>query len=116
VTEFDLRVDAAGPHFGDEVLLDVLAGSGDVATLVGARDRYVWPEHQDLRRIPIASPCLAYPVSLILPSTNPHPELRGILAHFASLPRLPEDTWVPSWATRPEHGRGRGDSGEDPAV
>ncbi|MET2717251.1 LysR family transcriptional regulator [Streptomyces harbinensis] len=101
VTEFDLRVDAAGPHFGDEVLLDVLAESGDVATLVGARDRYVWPEHQDLRRIPIASPSLAYPVSLILPSTNPHPELHGVLAHFASLPRLPEDTWVPSWATRP---------------
>ncbi|WP_245667421.1 hypothetical protein [Actinomadura macra] len=26
-----------------EVLVDALAGSADVATLVGARDRYIWP-------------------------------------------------------------------------
>ncbi|MFI9461688.1 LysR family transcriptional regulator [Streptomyces xiamenensis] len=104
VTEFDLRIDAAGPHFGDEVLLDVLAESGDVATLIGARDRYQWPAHHDLRRIPIASPTIAYPLSLILPRANPHPELRGILAYFAGLPRLPEGTWVPSWATRPHDG------------
>ncbi|GAA0408774.1 LysR family transcriptional regulator [Microbispora corallina] len=96
--EFDLRVDAAGPHFGDEVLLDTLADSADVATLVGSRDRYVWPAGHDLRRIPIVDPVIAYPISLILPRTNPHPGLRAIVHHFGSLAPLPETTWLPSWA------------------
>ncbi|MEU8118001.1 LysR family transcriptional regulator [Spirillospora sp. NPDC049024] len=95
---FDLRIDAAGPHFGDEVLLDVLADSADVATLVGARDRYIWPASYDLRRIPIIEPALAYPLSLILPRTNPHPGLRGIIAHLRTLPSLPDPVWLPSWA------------------
>ncbi|GAA3013680.1 LysR family transcriptional regulator [Streptosporangium longisporum] len=100
-TAFDLRIDAAGPHFGDEVLLDVLAGSADVATLVGARDRYVWPAGHDLRRIPVVNPALAYPLSLILPGTNPHPGLRGVIAHLEGLPGLPGRVWLPSWATTP---------------
>ncbi|PNE38085.1 LysR family transcriptional regulator [Streptomyces noursei] len=107
-TDFDLRIDAAGPHFGDEVLLDTLAESADVATLVGARDRYIWPTNHDLRRIPIVNPTLAYPLSLILPRTNPHPELRGIINHLGTLPRLPDAVWRPSWATTPQ----RAESGE----
>ncbi|CAL9670264.1 LysR family transcriptional regulator [Streptomyces sp. NPDC091046] len=101
---FDLRVDAAGPNFGNEVLLDILADSDDVATLVGSRDRYVWPAGHDLRRIPVAGPTLAYPLSLILPRENPHPGLRAVVNHFANLPPLPEDTWLPSWATVPHRG------------
>ncbi|MEV7191032.1 LysR family transcriptional regulator [Streptomyces sp. NPDC093510] len=104
-TDFDLRVDAVGPHFGDDVLLDTLADSTDVATLIGARDRYTWPPSHDLRRIPVTNPTLAYPLSLILPATNPHPGLRGILTHLASLPGLPEPTWRPSWA--PPHRKER---------
>ena len=106
---FDLRVDAAGPNFGNEVLLDILADSDDVATLVGSRDRYVWPTGHDLRRIPIAGPTLAYPLSLILPRENPHPGLRAVVNHFASLAPLPEDTWLPSWAAAPH----RDDDGRD---
>ncbi|MDF4252403.1 LysR family transcriptional regulator [Streptomyces sp. WMMB303] len=98
--DFDLRIDAAGPHFGDEVLLDVLADSAEVATLVGARDRYLWPAGHDLRRIPVAEPALAYPISLLLPATEPHPGLRGILTHLEGLPGLPEAVWLPSWAAR----------------
>ncbi|NED81917.1 LysR family transcriptional regulator [Streptomyces sp. SID11233] len=98
-TAFDLRIDAAGPHFGNEVLLDTLAGSAQVATLVGARDRYTWPAEYDLRRIPVVSPALAYPLSLILPATNPHPGLRGVIAHLAKLPSLPAPVWRPDWAT-----------------
>ncbi|GAA4974845.1 LysR family transcriptional regulator [Streptomyces hyderabadensis] len=105
---FDLRVDAAGPNFGNEVLLDILADSDDVATLVGSRDRYVWPAGHDLRRIPVAGPTLAYPLSLILPRENPHPGLRAVVNHFANLPPLPEDTWLPSWATVPHRGGGAG--------
>ncbi|MFY1615657.1 LysR family transcriptional regulator [Micromonospora sp. WMMD736] len=97
-TAFDLRIDAAGPHFGDEVLLDVLAESTDVATLVGARDRYLWPTGHDLRRIPIARPTLAYPISLLLRRANPHPGLRAVLDHCAGLTPLPATTWHPSWA------------------
>jgi DNA-binding transcriptional LysR family regulator len=100
-TAFDLRIDATGPHFGDEVLLDTLARSSDVATLVGARDRYTWPETHDLRRIPIANPTLAYPLSLILPGTNPHPGLRAVIAHLATLPAPPEPVWRPSWSPTP---------------
>jgi DNA-binding transcriptional LysR family regulator len=100
-TDFDLGVDAAGPHFGDEALLDTLAGSADVATLVGARDRYLWPPDHDLRRIPIAHPTLAYPHSLIVPATNPHPGLRPIIDHLASLAPLPGPAWLPAWARQP---------------
>lgn len=100
-TEFDLRVDAAGPNFGNEVLLDTLADSADVATLVAARDRYIWPATYDLRRIPIVNPTLAYPLSLIFPRTDPHPALRAIIDHFGTLTPLPTTTWRPSWATTP---------------
>jgi DNA-binding transcriptional LysR family regulator len=96
-TVFDLRIDAAGPHFGDEVLLDTLADSADVATLVGARDRYIWPANHDLRRIPIVNPALAYPLSLIHRRTGPHPGLRGVIAHLESLPEIPGTAWRPSW-------------------
>ena len=80
---YDLRIDASGPNFGDEVLLDALAGDAGLATLVGARDRYLWPPAHDLRRIPIVDPVLAYPISLLLPRTGPHPALAGVIAHFA---------------------------------
>ncbi|GGS20079.1 LysR family transcriptional regulator [Streptomyces griseoviridis] len=108
---FGLRVDAAGPHFGDEALLDTLADSADVATLVGARDRYVWPAAHDLRRIPVVDPVLAYPISLLLPRTAPHPELRGLLDHFAGVDPLPDDVWLPSWPTVTPRRPGRGGAG-----
>ncbi|MEU0134388.1 LysR family transcriptional regulator [Streptomyces sp. NPDC006296] len=104
VTAFGLRVDAAGPHFGDEVLLETLAESPDVATLVGARDRYVWPAAHGLRRIPVVDPVLAYPLSLILPGTHPHPALGGLIAHLGSLPRPAGRVWRPSWAKVPGGG------------
>lgn len=105
-TAFDLRIDAAGPNFGNEVLLDILADSADVATLVGARDRYIWPVNHDLRRIPIVRPALAYPLSLLFPA-NPHPDLPAIIDHCASLPALPEPAWRPSWAPPPRPAGGR---------
>ncbi|MFD5451807.1 LysR family transcriptional regulator [Streptomyces sp. NPDC003470] len=96
---FGLRIDAAGPNFGNEVLLDTLADSADVATLVGARDRYLWPAQHDLRRIPIAGPALVYPLALMLPATNPHPGLRAVVDHLATLPPVTGPSWRPSWAT-----------------
>jgi DNA-binding transcriptional LysR family regulator len=99
-TAFDLRIDAAGPNFGNEVLLDALADSADLATLVGARDRYLWPPGHDLRRIPIVNPTLAYPLFIMVPRTGPHPGLRAIVDHFAGLTPLPGTVWLPSWAHR----------------
>ncbi|MBF6542220.1 LysR family transcriptional regulator [Nocardia brasiliensis] len=99
-THFDLRIDAAGPNFGNEVLLDILADSADVATLVGARDRYLWPAHYDLRRIPLTNPALAYPLSLIFAAASPHPGLRGVIDHVGSLPAVSADAWRPTWAVR----------------
>jgi len=97
-TAFDLRVDAAGPNFGTEVLLDALADSTELATLVGSRDRYVWPAAYDLRRIPVTNPTIAYPISLIFPATGPHPRLREVVEHFRGLAPVPGPLWLPSWA------------------
>lgn len=97
--EFGLHIDAAGPHFGDEVLLDILADSTDVATLVGSRDRYIWPTGHDLRRIPISKPTLVYPISLIHRSL-PHPGLAAVIQHFTALDAVAAPTWRPSWAKR----------------
>ncbi|MFB7209188.1 LysR family transcriptional regulator substrate-binding protein [Streptomyces sp. NPDC056255] len=41
---FGLNIDALGPNFGDEALMDALADSASLATLVGSGDRYVWPQ------------------------------------------------------------------------
>ncbi len=96
-TAFDLRVDSAGPNFGTEVLLDALADSADLATLVGSRDRSLWPAGHDLRRIPITGPAIVYPLSLIAPASGPHPGLPGVVAHFRSLPQVPAPAWRPPW-------------------
>jgi DNA-binding transcriptional LysR family regulator len=96
-----LTIDATGPHFGDEVLLDRLATDGSLATLIGARDRYLWPPAHDLRRIPVTAPAIAYPVSLIVPRTNPHPTLTAILAHFHELPAPRDPVWRPRWPAAP---------------
>ena len=97
--EFGLRIDAAGPHFGNEVLLDTLAESTEIATLVGSRDRYIWPTAYDLRRIPISKPTLVYPISLIQKSPQ-HPELAAVIQHFTALEAAAAPSWRPSWAIR----------------
>ncbi|OLF13585.1 LysR family transcriptional regulator [Actinophytocola xanthii] len=99
--DLGLRVDGTGPNFGIEVLLDTLADSADVATLVGTRDRLVWPASYDLRRIPVVNPTIAYPQSLIFRRTNPHPGLAAVIDHFAGLAPPREPTWLPSWPRTP---------------
>jgi DNA-binding transcriptional LysR family regulator len=47
---YGLRIDGLGPNFGTEALLDAIADSAGLATLVGASDRYIWPAGYDLRR------------------------------------------------------------------
>ncbi|MER5336680.1 LysR family transcriptional regulator [Micromonospora sp. NPDC002717] len=98
---FDLRIDAIGPNFGTEALLDAIADSADLATLVGSGDRYIWPTTHDLRRIPLHGPTPVYPHSFVCLAGNPHPTLTALRQHLtAARPATPAEVWAPSWASR----------------
>ncbi|GAA3454017.1 LysR family transcriptional regulator [Dactylosporangium matsuzakiense] len=96
---FALTIDMTGPVFGNEAFLDELATSRTLATLVGARSRYLWPDRYDLRRITIQSPSPVYPMWLIGRRDNPSTALarlgRFLTERHAPIP----DPWVPSWIT-----------------
>ncbi|ANS63003.1 LysR family transcriptional regulator [Streptomyces lincolnensis] len=94
---FGLTIEATGPHFGTEPLLDTVADSATVATFVGEGTRLVWPAGQDLRRIPVQDPTPVYPHSLLWRSDNPHPALGALRAHLGSA-RREDGTWAPRWA------------------
>jgi DNA-binding transcriptional LysR family regulator len=79
---YDLRIDALGPDFGTEALMEEIAGSAGLATLVGSGDRYVWPAAYDLRRIPLAGPAPVYPHTLLFRTGNPHPTLTRLRRHL----------------------------------
>jgi DNA-binding transcriptional LysR family regulator len=97
---FGLTIEASGPNFGTESLLDTLAGSPGLATLVGDRTRLTWPAEYDLRRIAVRDPVPVYPCSLIWRAGNPHPALAE-LRDFSHANWQPEPgTWVPEWARR----------------
>jgi DNA-binding transcriptional LysR family regulator len=99
---FGLTIDMIGPVFGNEALLDEIADSSDLATLVGERSRYLWPDNYDLRRIPVRDPAPVYPMSLIWRDDNPHPalaKLRGYLdSRRAGSPGA--NVWIPKWGQR----------------
>jgi DNA-binding transcriptional LysR family regulator len=97
---FGLTIERVGPYFGAEHLLDVLADSSTLAHLSGERTRILWPDHYDLRRIPIRHPALVYPNSLIWHQDNTHPDLGTLLNYLAStqVKRPETEIWVPSWA------------------
>ena len=94
---FGLSIDAAGPNFGTEVVLDTLAESAEVATLVGAESRVRWPAGQDLRRVPIEDPTPVYPHSLVWRRGSSHPALARLRAHLRPGARA-ATTWRPGWA------------------
>ncbi len=81
---FGLSLDVTGPDFGTRPLLDVIAGSPDLASLVGEQTHLVWPADWDLRRIPLRDPVPVYPHSLIWRRDNPHPALRALREHLAA--------------------------------
>jgi DNA-binding transcriptional LysR family regulator len=97
---FGIRIDTVGPSFGADVLLDALADSTELSTLIGEGPRYLWPESYDLRRIPIVDPTPVYPHSIIWRGDDPHPALRTFLEHLhnvqTSIPAV--ETWAPAWA------------------
>jgi DNA-binding transcriptional LysR family regulator len=99
---FGLTIDVVGPSFGAEALLDEIAESSELATFVGERSRYLWPDRYDLRRIPVRNPAPIYPMSLIWRADNPHPALTGLrdylLSRRAEAPE--EETWEPNWVSK----------------
>lgn len=98
---FDLSIDALGPNFGDEALMDALADSASLATLVGSGDGYLWPQTHDLRRIPLHDPTPVYPHVLLYRTGDPHPVLAALRDHLRiSGPRTSDDVWAPDWVYR----------------
>ncbi|MGX1472278.1 UNVERIFIED_CONTAM: DNA-binding transcriptional LysR family regulator [Streptomyces canus] len=97
---FGLTIEVTGPDFGTDPLLDTIADSPALATLVGELTRLVWPSDQDLRRIPVHGPTPVYPHSLIWRADNPHPALAALRAHLHTTRPEPPGvgTWAPGWA------------------
>jgi DNA-binding transcriptional LysR family regulator len=98
--EFGLSIDGLGPHFGSDHLMDVVADSSDVASLIGVKPRLAWPENRDLRRIPVVDPTPVYPHSLIWQRDNAHPALAVLRRHLAATgePTGVAGSWTPSGA------------------
>jgi len=101
VAEFGLTIEATGPNFGSDALLDTVADTPALATFMGELTRLVWPSGHDLRRIPVTDPTLVYPHSLLWRRDNPHPALAVLRAHLATTVAGQDTagTWTPGWVT-----------------
>ncbi|MFD3508088.1 LysR family transcriptional regulator [Nocardia sp. NPDC058666] len=105
-TTFEFTIDALGPVFAKEALLEEIADSADLATLVGEGTRYLWPDSYDLRRIPLHNPTPVYPMSIIWRDDNQHPALTTLRDYLDSTRACAPDTevWTPAWtAAHPAH-------------
>ncbi|MFD7436360.1 LysR family transcriptional regulator [Streptomyces sp. NPDC059861] len=99
VAEFGLTIEATGPNFGSDALLDTIADTPALATFMGGHTRLVWPAGHGLRRIPVTHPTPVYPHSLLWHRDNPHPALATLRAHLAATAdgRDAAGTWTPDW-------------------
>nr|WP_202890217.1 LysR family transcriptional regulator [Actinopolymorpha rutila] len=96
---FGLTIDSVAPNFGNEALLDELADSPRLATLVGQGSRYLWPAAYDLRRIPVVAPAPVYPLYPLWSAHTSHEALPMLLDYLRSRREADEtdDLWLPSW-------------------
>ncbi|MFI9770855.1 LysR family transcriptional regulator [Streptomyces sp. NPDC052415] len=99
VAEFGVTIEATGPNFGSDALLDTIADTPALATFMGERTRLVWPAGHGLRRIPVTGPTPVYPHSLLWHRDNPHPALDTLRAHLAATTADHDaaGTWAPGW-------------------
>jgi DNA-binding transcriptional LysR family regulator len=102
VAEFGLTIEATGPNFGSDALLDTIADTPALATFMGEQTRLVWPVDHGLRRIPVTDPTPVYPHSLLWRRDNPHPALATLRAHLAAAAAGHDaaGTWAPGWVIR----------------
>ncbi|MGQ4366078.1 LysR family transcriptional regulator [Streptomyces sp. SAS_272] len=100
VAEFGLTIEATGPNFGSDALLDTIADTPALATFMGEHTRLIWPAGHGLRRIPVTDPTPVYPHSLLWHRDNPHPALTTLRAHLAAAATGHDSagTWTPDWA------------------
>ncbi|MEU1351677.1 LysR family transcriptional regulator [Streptomyces sp. NPDC005795] len=107
VAAFGLSIEATGPNFGSDALLDTIADTPALATFMGEHTRLIWPAGHGLRRIPVTDPTPVYPHSLIWHRDNPHPALTALREYLGSAqPNQPEsEAWKPAWAAADPHGR-----------
>ncbi|MFF9093583.1 LysR family transcriptional regulator [Streptomyces sp. NPDC014802] len=99
VAEFGLTIEATGPNFGSDALLDTIADTPALATFMSEQTRLVWPAGHGLRRIPVTDPTPVYPHSLLWHRDNPHPALATLRAHLAATATVHDaaGTWMPDW-------------------
>ncbi|MFE2094179.1 LysR family transcriptional regulator [Streptomyces sp. NPDC059460] len=99
VEEFGLTIEATGPNFGSDALLDTISDTPALATFMGGQTRLVWPAGHGLRRIPVTDPTPVYPHSLLWHRDNPHPALATLRAHLAATATGHDatGTWTPDW-------------------
>ncbi|MFC4117143.1 LysR family transcriptional regulator [Nonomuraea zeae] len=99
VAEFGLTIEATGPNFGSDALLDTIADTPALATFMSEQTRLVWPAGHGLRRIPVTDPTPIYPHSLLWLRDNPHPALATLRAHLATAVAGHDTagTWAPDW-------------------
>lgn len=99
VAQFGLTIEATGPNFGSDALLDTVADTPALATFMGQHTRLVWPASHGLRRIPVTDPTPVYPHSLLWHRDNPHPALATLRAHLAAVSpgHSAVGTWTPAW-------------------
>lgn len=99
VAEFGLTIEATGPNFGSDALLETVADTPALATFMGGLTRLVRPEGRGLRCIPVTDPTPVYPHALLWHRDNPHPALPLLRAHLAAT--TPgygaPGTWTPPW-------------------
>ncbi|MFJ7150146.1 LysR family transcriptional regulator [Streptomyces sp. NPDC100445] len=111
VAEFGLTIEATGPNFGSDALLDTIADTPALATFMGEQTRLVWPAGHGLRRIPVTDPTPVYPHSLLWHRDNPHPALTILRTHLATTAADHDaaGTWSPSWVLPAERAAAHGD-------
>ncbi|MFI0813232.1 LysR family transcriptional regulator [Streptomyces echinatus] len=105
VAEFGLTIEATGPNFGSDALLDTVADTPALATFMGGDTRLIWPAGHGLRLIPVTDPTPVYPHSLLWHRDNPHPALATLRAHLATTAAGhgasgtgAAGSWTPGWA------------------
>ncbi|MCZ4103301.1 LysR family transcriptional regulator [Streptomyces sp. So13.3] len=99
VAAFGLAIEATGPNFGSDALLDTVADTPALATFMSEHTRLVWPAGHGLRRIPVTDPTPVYPHSLLWHRDNPHPALATLRAQLAATKPGHDatGTWTPGW-------------------
>ncbi|MGW2307336.1 LysR family transcriptional regulator [Actinomadura luteofluorescens] len=90
--EFGVHIDASGPVFGQDHIMERIGASPDLITF-GNKTQF--PGHPDVVQIALTDPTPAYPWSLMWHEANRHPSLPGFFAHVQDHYR-PHAQWLPA--------------------